>query len=57
MYPRPLWLFFVYRKLAHTETAGIPVIKAKKEKETGGECVHNFLKLAEFPLECQVEFG
>jgi hypothetical protein len=27
-------------KLAHTKTAGVPVIKAKKEKETGGDVVH-----------------
>jgi len=26
----------------HTKTAGVPEIKAKKEKETSGDVVHNY---------------
>jgi len=38
----------------HTKTAGIPEIKAKKEKETGGNVVHDVFGLAELNSKCQV---
>jgi hypothetical protein len=41
----------------HTKTAGVPEVKAKKEKETGGVFVHDDFGLAESRLACQVEFS